>query len=105
MDLHGAFIRLKQYPASPREEARVGLAGPIWGLGAAAAAYGTFNDAAAGDEDLETFLARMLDVPWDEVHDDAEQMEHVVSAETSGVPASEILDDRNNKFYLAVARV
>ena len=38
----GAFIRLKQYPASPREEARVGLAGPIWGLGAAAAAYGTF---------------------------------------------------------------
>jgi Zn-dependent protease/predicted RNA-binding Zn-ribbon protein involved in translation (DUF1610 family) len=31
----GALVRLKQYPASPREDARVGLAGPIWGLGAA----------------------------------------------------------------------
>jgi Zn-dependent protease len=30
----GAFVRLKQYPASPREDARVGLAGPIWGTGA-----------------------------------------------------------------------
>ncbi len=38
----GAVVRLKQYPASPREDARVGLAGPIWGLGAAAAAYGVF---------------------------------------------------------------
>ena len=35
----GAFIRLKQYPASPHEDARVGLAGPIWGLGAAVASY------------------------------------------------------------------
>ncbi len=35
----GAVIRLKQYPRSPREDARVGLAGPIWGLGAAAGAY------------------------------------------------------------------
>jgi Zn-dependent protease len=25
---------MKQHPASPREDARVGLAGPIWGLGA-----------------------------------------------------------------------
>jgi Zn-dependent protease len=31
----GAMVRLKQYPASPREDARVGLAGPLWGLGAA----------------------------------------------------------------------
>jgi Zn-dependent protease len=30
----GAFVRMKQYPASPREDARVGLAGPVWGLGA-----------------------------------------------------------------------
>ncbi len=30
----GAMVRLKQYPASPMEDARVGLAGPIWGLGA-----------------------------------------------------------------------
>jgi Zn-dependent protease len=35
----GALIRLKQYPADAREDARVGLAGPIWGLGAALAAY------------------------------------------------------------------
>ncbi len=38
----GAFVRLKQYPSSAREDARVGLAGPIWGLGAAAAAYGIY---------------------------------------------------------------
>src|SRR6266581_3932628 len=31
----GAVVRLKQYPADRREDARVGLAGPIWGLGAA----------------------------------------------------------------------
>jgi len=38
----GAFVRLKEYPASPAEDARVGLAGPLWGLGAALAAYGVF---------------------------------------------------------------
>jgi Zn-dependent protease len=31
----GAFVRLKQYPVNPVEDARVGLAGPIYGLGAA----------------------------------------------------------------------
>jgi Zn-dependent protease len=31
----GAFVRLHQYPSTPAEDARVGLAGPIWGLGAA----------------------------------------------------------------------
>jgi Zn-dependent protease len=36
----GAFIRLRQAPLTPREDARVGLAGPIWGLGAALAAWG-----------------------------------------------------------------
>ena len=30
----GAVVRLKQYPESPAQDARVGLAGPIWGLGA-----------------------------------------------------------------------
>jgi Zn-dependent protease len=35
----GAFVRLKQSPANVRENARVGLAGPIWGLGAAVAAF------------------------------------------------------------------
>jgi Zn-dependent protease len=38
----GAIVRLKQYPITPRENARVGLAGPIWGLGAALAAYSVF---------------------------------------------------------------
>ena len=35
----GAVVRLKQYPSSAIEDARIGLAGPIWGLGATAAAY------------------------------------------------------------------
>src|SRR5579863_4640477 len=38
----GALIRLRQHPANPREDARIGLAGPIWGLGAAAFAYAGF---------------------------------------------------------------
>jgi len=38
----GAVIRLQQHPATAREDARVGLAGPIWGLGAALAAYGVY---------------------------------------------------------------
>ncbi len=33
----GAFVRLKQYPVDAREDARVGLAGPLWGLVAAIA--------------------------------------------------------------------
>src|SRR5256714_11336580 len=36
----GAVVRLKQYPADRREDARVGLAGPIWGPGAAAVGFG-----------------------------------------------------------------
>jgi Zn-dependent protease len=35
----GAFVRMKQYPATPHEDARVGLAGPIWGFCAAIAAW------------------------------------------------------------------
>jgi Zn-dependent protease len=35
----GAFIRLKQPTLNARESARIGLAGPLWGLGASAAAY------------------------------------------------------------------
>ena len=35
----GALIRLKQYPANPSEDARVGLAGPLFGLGAAVACW------------------------------------------------------------------
>lgn len=38
----GALVRMRQYPATPQEDARVGLAGPLWGLGAALAAYVVF---------------------------------------------------------------
>lgn len=36
----GAFVRLKQRPSNPMEDARIGLAGPIWGLAASAACVG-----------------------------------------------------------------
>jgi Zn-dependent protease len=35
----GAFVRMRQYPANPSENARVGLAGPVWGLAACGACY------------------------------------------------------------------
>jgi Zn-dependent protease len=35
----GAIVRMKQYPHNVSEDARVGLAGPIWGLGSAVAAW------------------------------------------------------------------
>lgn len=35
----GAFVRLRQHPASVAEDARIGLAGPVWGLGAALVAW------------------------------------------------------------------
>lgn len=35
----GAFVSLKQLPANPMQDSRVGLAGPIWGLGASAIAW------------------------------------------------------------------
>ncbi len=38
----GAFIRLKQGAVTPREDARIGLAGPIAGLGAALFCYAVF---------------------------------------------------------------
>ena len=38
----GAVIRLHQHPATVGEDARVGLAGPLWGLGAALVAYGVY---------------------------------------------------------------
>ena len=39
----GAVIRSRQQPTSPRELARVGLGGPIWGLGAAIAAFAMYG--------------------------------------------------------------
>jgi len=38
----GAIVRIKQYPATPSEDAYVGLAGPVWGLAAALATYGIY---------------------------------------------------------------
>jgi hypothetical protein len=38
----GAFIRLKQAMPDPRQDARVGVAGPIWGLGAALACLAAY---------------------------------------------------------------
>ena len=38
----GAVVRMHQAPASPREDARVGLAGPIWGTAAAFLCLGVF---------------------------------------------------------------
>jgi Zn-dependent protease len=35
----GAFVRMKQHPANPVEDARVGLAGPIWGTAFAIGAF------------------------------------------------------------------
>lgn len=36
----GAFVRLRQIPVDAREDARIGLAGPIWGAAAAIVALG-----------------------------------------------------------------
>ena len=38
----GAIIRLQQQPLNPIENARIGLAGPIWGLAAALASLGVY---------------------------------------------------------------
>ena len=38
----GALVRLQQHPATAVEDARIGLAGPMWGLGAAAASFGLY---------------------------------------------------------------
>lgn len=38
----GALIRLKAHPPTPGQDARVGLAGPIWGAGAAFACLGLY---------------------------------------------------------------
>ena len=43
----GAFVRLRQLPATVGQDARVGLAGPVWGLGAGLAAYGVFMSTGA----------------------------------------------------------
>ena len=52
----GAFVRLKAHPASVGEDARVGLAGPLWGLGAALACMGIWQTTGSG---LFAALARV----------------------------------------------
>ncbi|MBI1354651.1 MAG: site-2 protease family protein [Acidobacteria bacterium] len=44
----GAVIRLREAPADSLEDAEVGLAGPIWGLGAAAACWAVFLATGSG---------------------------------------------------------
>lgn len=39
----GAVVRSSQYPANAHEDARIGLAGPVWGLGAALTALAVFS--------------------------------------------------------------
>ncbi len=39
----GAMVSFKQHFDDPKIHARIGLAGPLWGLGAALAAYGMFR--------------------------------------------------------------
>ncbi len=51
----GAFIRLQQSLGDPRQDARVGLAGPVWGLGAALACFGLWK---ASDQPIWAVLAR-----------------------------------------------
>ena len=38
----GAFVMLKQHISDPLTDAKIGLAGPVWGLGAALAAFGIY---------------------------------------------------------------
>jgi Zn-dependent protease len=44
----GAFVMLKQHIGDPLADSKVGLAGPVWGLGAALAAYGIYAFTGAG---------------------------------------------------------
>lgn len=44
----GAFVRSSHVAATPREDAVIGLAGPIWGLGAALAAFVVFRTTGGG---------------------------------------------------------
>jgi Zn-dependent protease len=39
----GALVLLKQRLTNPREDSRMGLAGPLWGMGAAIASYALFK--------------------------------------------------------------
>src|SRR3954453_1191509 len=39
---------------------------------------------------LELFLAEVLDMPWDRVHDEAEVLEHVLSEELEGLIAAKL---------------
>jgi Zn-dependent protease len=44
----GALVRLKQYPSTVQEDARIGLAGPVWGAGAAVVSVALYWITGAG---------------------------------------------------------
>ena len=52
----GAMVRMEQYPASPSEDAQVGLAGPLWGLIAVIFCWAVFM---AGGGDIWGAIARV----------------------------------------------
>src|SRR5437870_5020636 len=58
----GAVIRLKQHPADAREDARVGLAGPLRGLRAALAAYAVYRATGVGAPLCLRFDANCLEL-------------------------------------------
>ena len=58
----GAFIRVKQYPATPSEDAYVGLAGPAWGLGASLIVYLLFLYTGNALFAALTFVSAMLNL-------------------------------------------
>jgi Zn-dependent protease len=43
----GALVMLKEHVSDPVTDARIGLAGPVWGLGAGIAAWGIYQATAA----------------------------------------------------------
>ena len=52
----GALVRLRQRPVDAREDAAIGLAGPLWGLGAALVAYVIFR---ITDREIFAALAKL----------------------------------------------
>ena len=57
----GAFVMLKQHIVDPLSDSKVGLAGPVWGLGAALAAYGIYAVTGARVDPLLHSLSGTVD--------------------------------------------
>jgi len=58
----GALIRMKQHPATPQEEARIGLAGPIWGFAAAALCFVVYIATGSGYWAALTHVGAMINL-------------------------------------------